>query len=530
MRKVAASVLSLLIFLTGSVVNGQISPGKLAAVHAHLEGISNCTKCHELGDKVTDAKCLGCHTEVKSRIDQKKGYHFSSEVRGKNCFSCHNDHHGLTFQILKFDKTKFNHDLSGFKLTGIHVKKECKDCHKTDRIADSKIKNKKFTYLGLSNTCLSCHTDYHQKTLAATCTDCHGFDAFKPAPKFNHTTSTKFPLTGMHQPVPCIKCHALTTKNGTAFQEFAGIKFQSCSNCHADPHQNKFGQNCSQCHATESFHTVKGISNFDHSKTSFKLEDKHQFVTCQKCHKASITAPVKHDRCLDCHKDFHNKQFVKEGVVQDCADCHSTRGFTSFSYTVEQHNNGNFKLEGAHLATPCFSCHKKQEQWSFKSIGLRCVDCHKDIHEPYIKKEIYPDSTCQTCHNPSRWSDVTYDHSKTDFALTGAHTKPTCRNCHFKKEPDGKEHQQFSSLTKACTQCHADIHFNQFENNGEVNCLRCHSTNLWKISNFDHNTTAFKLDGKHQHVACAKCHKPATIEHNTYVLYKIKGTRCENCH
>ena len=122
MRKVAASVLSLLIFLTGSVVNGQISPGKLAAVHAHLEGISNCTKCHELGDKVTDAKCLGCHTEVKSRIDQKKGYHFSSEVRGKNCFSCHNDHHGLTFQILKFDKTKFNHDLSGFKLTGIHVK------------------------------------------------------------------------------------------------------------------------------------------------------------------------------------------------------------------------------------------------------------------------------------------------------------------------------------------------------------------------------------------------------------------------
>ena len=110
--------------------NAQISPGSLAAVHSHLEGMSNCTKCHELGDKVTNAKCLACHTELKARVDQNKGYHVSSEVRGKNCTNCHSDHHGVNFQILRFDKEKFNHNLAGFALTDAHAKKTCKDCHK----------------------------------------------------------------------------------------------------------------------------------------------------------------------------------------------------------------------------------------------------------------------------------------------------------------------------------------------------------------------------------------------------------------
>ena len=60
--------------------NGQISPGDLTSAHAHLEGISNCTQCHVLGDKVTNDKCLPCHKEINTRIQQRKGYHASSEV------------------------------------------------------------------------------------------------------------------------------------------------------------------------------------------------------------------------------------------------------------------------------------------------------------------------------------------------------------------------------------------------------------------------------------------------------------------
>ena len=67
-----------------------------------------------------------------------------------------------------------------------------------------------------------------------------------------------------------------------------------------------------------------------------------------------------------------------------------------------------------------------------------------------------------------------------------------------------------------------------------VSCNVCHSPNSWKLDraiySFDHNKTAFKLDGSHQNVPCAKCHKNVTKENHTFVLYKIKEWKCENCH
>jgi uncharacterized paraquat-inducible protein A len=58
-------------------VQTQISPGKLSKEHTSLEGISNCTACHDLGAKISEQKCLNCHKELKTRITQNKGYHVS---------------------------------------------------------------------------------------------------------------------------------------------------------------------------------------------------------------------------------------------------------------------------------------------------------------------------------------------------------------------------------------------------------------------------------------------------------------------
>ncbi|MCX6283386.1 MAG: cytochrome C [Bacteroidetes bacterium] len=376
---------------------------------------------------------------------------------------------------------------------------------------------------------MPCHADYHQKTITAPCENCHGDAAFKPASKFNHA-SAKFPLQGLHETVPCVKCHPVTVTNNVSFQKFTGIQYKQCSNCHADPHHGQFGPNCMSCHSEASFHTVKGISNFDHSKTRYALENKHQLVSCKSCHKNNVTDPVKHERCIDCHTDYHYGQFIKQGVLTDCSACHSTKGFTSTSFTIEQHNAANFKLQGAHLATPCFACHKKQEKWSFRQIGIHCADCHKDIHEGFINKKYYSETNCTICHNPSRWGDVSFDHSQTQFAITGPHATLSCRACHFKKDSLGTEHQQFAGMSANCSGCHKDNHHRQFETNGITDCLRCHNASIWKIANFDHNKTAFKLDGKHQNVPCAKCHKTVTEQNITYVLYKIKDTRCESCH
>ena len=120
----------------------QLSPGDLARVHEHLEGTMNCTQCHILGEKVSDEKCLSCHKELKSRIDQRKGFHVSDEVKGKSCASCHNDHHGKNFQIIRFDEKKFNHNKTGYELSGKHTKIDCKECHKASNISDVQIKLK----------------------------------------------------------------------------------------------------------------------------------------------------------------------------------------------------------------------------------------------------------------------------------------------------------------------------------------------------------------------------------------------------
>jgi hypothetical protein len=527
----------LMMFLPFFVVNAQISPGDLSILHSHLEGISNCTQCHVLGSKVSNEKCLICHTEIQGRINLQKGYHSSTDVNGKQCVVCHNDHHGKKFDLIRLDIEKFDHNLTGYSLSIPHAKKECKDCHNTKFIADEKIKAKIYTYIGLSKECLSCHADYHQKTLPSDCLNCHNPDAFKPATKFNHA-DTKFKLVGKHISVDCIKCHKVEVVNGKKFQEFQIIQNTSCISCHKDPHQNKFGQNCSQCHNEESFQIVKGVNNFDHNKTDYRLEEKHLGVNCKACHKTKFTDPLKFKLCTDCHTDYHKKQFEKSGVSPDCSQCHSLKGFTHFSYSMALHNSGSFPLQGAHVAIPCDDCHKKQNEWSFRGIGINCKDCHNDIHRAIIPAKYYPETNCKICHNDSLWSNVTFDHSKTDFNLTGAHTKQSCRACHFiidsnggiLRDSKGNILQKFSDFSRDCSNCHNDKHFSQFEKNGKTNCTECHDTETWKASKFDHNNTAFKLDGKHINVPCSKCHKPEQEGSSFYVKYKLIVFTCESCH
>lgn len=527
--------LALLAMLAGIPVLAQLSPGELSKVHAHLEGLSNCTKCHILGKKVSNQKCLDCHTELKSRIAANKGYHSSPEIKGKECVVCHSDHHGLNFQIIRFAAEKFNHDLTGFRLTGAHAKKECGDCHKTDFIKDAAVKKKNFTYLGLEPSCLACHADYHQQTLSTRCSDCHGADAFKPAVNFDHGRA-KFQLVGRHRDVPCISCHRTIIKNEQKFQEFKGVRFGNCTDCHKDVHNNKFGQNCTQCHTEQSFSSIKGVKDFDHDKTDFRLEGKHRGVVCSACHKTKYTNALKYGRCSDCHADYHKSQFARNGLSPDCSQCHTVNGFSEFTFTLEQHNKSVFQLKGAHLATPCFACHKRNTvktdtAWNFREIGKRCADCHENLHKNFISEKFFPEASCDSCHKEARWSEINFDHRKTSFELTGSHATKGCRDCHFRKDAGGTVLQKFSGLSANCADCHKDVHAKQFDRNGLTDCGRCHDPLAFRpAAKFDHNKTLFPLDGKHKDVACAKCHKATTENGVVFILYKIKEFKCENCH
>jgi len=511
------------------MVTAQISPGKLSLAHANLEGITNCTKCHVIGEKETTSKCLECHVEINSLIKQNKGYHASTEVKDKRCAECHGEHYGREFQLVIMDTTSFNHDLTAYSLVGKHNKIKCSDCHNENLIKDKLSQKKSQTYLGLGTDCLSCHTDTHQSTLSTNCLNCHNQDAFKPATLFDHNNSA-YKLQGKHQEVSCEKCHKIELKNGDKFQQFKGVAYQNCTNCHQDTHENRFGNDCLKCHNYFSFKSTSNtLNNFNHNQTKYPLKGAHQNVDCKECHKTNYTASLKYGKCTDCHSDYHEGQLLKPGLKMDCSDCHSVNNFTSTNFTIEKHNTTKFQLEGAHLAVPCFLCHKTTEKWNFRNLGNTCSDCHKNIHDTYFDKKYMPDNDCKICHSVDIWSDIKFDHAKTEYNLEGKHKEASCRDCHFKESVEGKQ-QQFRWEENTCTNCHLDQHYGQFDNNGNTTCSDCHTFENWQPSLFDHNQTRFKLDGEHRDVSCIKCH-PLVVEPNySYHIYKLTDISCASCH
>ncbi len=517
--------------------NAQFSPGELSDAHKHLEGLKNCTECHSIGAKIDQSKCLSCHDKLDQRIKLKKGFHASKEPKSKSCISCHSEHHGRKFDAINLNTKTFDHRKTGYILEGGHKNIDCRECHKSEYISDQELKKNTKTYLGLKQACLSCHEDYHQGTLKENCLDCHTMKTFETAPKFDHNTS-KFPLKGAHKKVSCIDCHKVTQKSGKKFQEFVGIPFSKCTDCHKDPHENKFGQDCSSCHDGITWHSLRIGNLFDHNKTGYPLEGLHKEVDCKQCHKEGYAKNLSYAKCTDCHEDYHEKEFLESNnTVTDCKECHDLEhAFTWSSYGLLEHQKSDYPLENAHEAVSCLECHKpdNDKRWTFKIEPHNCVSCHENIHETYLDTAFMPNFDCTQCHNTETWNKVTFDHNRTNFKLEFEHEKTSCKSCHFKEEKDsnGRFIQAFQTNNKACISCHEDIHKGQFEELGQNDCARCHSAESdWKIPYFDHQKSKFPLEGKHAEISCTACHKPMEqYQPNQIIAYKIKPFECINCH
>ena len=135
----------------------------------------------------------------------------------------------------------------------------------------------------------------------------------------------------------------------------------------------------------------------------------------------------------------------------------------------------------------------------------------------------------QDCYQPFGHLYIDFDHEKTGWALEGKHEEIDCRECHF-NEIDGHREQVFDELGQECYSCHDDNHGGQFEIGGITDCIRCHTSVNWKASLFDHNTTAFPLDGKHAEVECKECHPLIIVDGMEIVKYKLESFECIDCH
>ncbi|MEO5923700.1 MAG: hypothetical protein ABIR70_07745 [Bryobacteraceae bacterium] len=461
-----------------------------------------CASCH-VGGKFAGlgTACSTCHLP-----DFQKTTNPNHAAAGfpQACESCHT--------TTQWTGVKFDHSTSTrFPLTGKHTAAACASCHVGGKFA------------GLGTACSTCHLPDFQKTtnpnhaaagFPQTCETCHTTIQWNGA-KFDHNTSTRFPLTGKHTAASCSSCHT----GG----RFAALGTE-CSTCHLPEFQKTtnpnhvaagFSQNCSFCHTTTQWLGAQ----FDHAKTNFPLTGKHTSTTCASCHIGGKFAGLG-TACSTCHlPDFQktaNPNHAAAGFPQTCETCHTT---TQWAGAKFNHNTTKFPLTGKHTSATCASCHVGGK---FVGLGTACSTCHL----PDFQKTTNPNhasagfpQTCETCHTTTQWTGAKFDHNATKFPLTGKHTSTTCASCHV----GGK----FTGLGTACSTCHLpDFQKTTNPNHAAAGfpqtCESCHTTTQWAGAKFNHNATKFPLTGKHVSTTCANCHVGGK--------FAGLGTACSTCH
>ena len=475
---------------------------KFPLTGAHMNVACNTCHVNNVFAGLSTA-CISCH--LKDEQGTTNPNHIAAGFP-QDCSMCHT--------TVDWTGATFNHTTqTKFPLTGAHVNVPCATCHVNN------------VFAGLSTACVSCHLKDEQGTtnpnhIAAgfptDCSTCHTTVDWSGA-TFNHTTQTKFPLTGAHVNVACSTCHVNNV--------FAGLS-TACVSCHlkdytgtTDPNHPAaaFAQTCDSCHTTTNWLGA----TFNHTtQTKFPLTGAHVPLDCNLCHKNNVFAGLS-TACYSCHQaDFTgttNPNHVTAGFPQDCSVCHTTTDWTGATFN---HNTTPFPLTGAHVNVACATCHVNNV---FAGLSTACISCHlKDWQgttDPNHTSAAFP-QTCDTCHNTTNWSGATFNHTtQTTFPLTGAHVSVDCNVCHV--------NNVFKGLSTACYSCH-QTDFNGTTNPNHVSagfpqdCSLCHSTTNWSGATFNHANTPFPLTGAHVNVACATCH--------VNNVFAGLSTACISCH
>jgi hypothetical protein len=293
----------------------------------------------------------------------------------------------------------------------------------------------------------------------------------------------------------CLDCHEDVAADATRGAGFHGkseaVDDSPCATCHTD-HE---GRNAD----------IMGLdeATFDHLLTDFELSGKHDEAECSACHAPEDKRRDAPGECIDCHveDDAHDGHLGSE-----CADCHNPTDWTDTSF---DHDTTDFPLAGKHREAECTSCH---EDPTHQNTPTTCFGCHAndDAHEGRSGEQ------CDTCHNPSSWTDTSFDHaSNTDFPLEGKHAMLFCGDCHNEDPFD-------DVMDMGCVSCHLEDDNHEGHNGTE--CEACHSSAAWDESTFDHDrSTDFVLRGSHATVACNGCHVEPIFE-------TAPGTDCASCH
>jgi hypothetical protein len=170
------------------------------------------------------------------------------------------------------------------------------------------------------------------------------------------------------------------------------------------------------------------------------------------------------------------------------------------------------------MSTTCATCHAGGR---YVGTPTTCVSCHLAKYTatttPNHVAAGFPQE-CQLCHTSVQWQGAVFDHSRTRFPLTGAHTTVLCANCHVGN--------QFTGTPTACYSCHAS-EFKTVANPNHVaagfptTCESCHTTSTWSGAQFTHKFPIYSGAHSGKWSSCNDCHSNAS----NYAVFT-----CLTCH
>ncbi|HEY6866116.1 MAG TPA: hypothetical protein VI792_02600 [Candidatus Eisenbacteria bacterium] len=379
------------------------------------------------------------------------------------CGDCHGSEGWTPAKI----SPRFNHAKFGFPLEGAHAAAACRACHATLDFSQEKTQ------------CVGCHQDVHQGELGIDCARCHTPRTFiDRAAMVRAHQLTRFPLSGAHASLDCESCHPSAPEG---HMQFVGTP-PNCSGCHmadyratTDPDHSASGfpVTCQNCHSSITWKPA----SFDHNRTAFPLTGAHRATPCMSCHGDGVYKG-KATACVSCHlADYNgttNPVHSSSGFSTACEGCHNT---TSWAGAAFDHNKTAFPLTGAHITTPCQSCHG---DGVYAGKSTACVSCHQNDYNGTTNPAHAAagfSTACQSCHNTTNWSGATFNHDGPYFpiysgthagrwnACTDCHTSSTsyqpftCFNCHphDDKAQTDSNHSSVSGYSydsNACYSCH----------------------------------------------------------------------------
>jgi predicted CXXCH cytochrome family protein len=426
-----------------------------------------CTDCHVNNNySLNSTACITCH--LKDYQGTTNPNHVTANVP-QTCDQCHSTSTWLN--------ATFNHDSTGFPLTGLHTvpPRACTDCHVSNNYSLS------------SAACVTCHLKDYQGTtnpnhvtsnFPQTCDQCHTTSTWLNA-TFDHST-TGFPLTGNHMVPPraCTDCHVNNNYNLTS---------TACVTCHQTDYNNAttpvnhvaaaFPTTCETCHDTNLWTDA----TFNHTTTGFQLTGAHTVPprACVDCH-VNGNYSLNSTLCYTCHqKDYTgttSPAHATAGFPTTCELCHDTTVWTDSTFN---HNNTAFPLTGSHTVPPraCTDCHVNG---NYTTLPTTCIGCHQTDYNNTTnpghaaQPQFFP-TTCTTCHTTTAWTGATFNHTQyTQFSINHGNANGVCATCHT----NSNDYSIFQ-----CTACHGGNNAANFHHdnvNGyvynSINCYQCHAS------------------------------------------------------